>query len=88
MANIRNMFDFQKIADNKKLGEVVSMLENKYGVALSDDDLELATAGTGSGAVQTVERMCDKCKCTRTFRLMSGGRAVCTAPGCNNQILF
>lgn len=88
MANIRNLFDFQKIAGNKDMADIIDSVESKYGTALSDDDLELAAAGMGGTDAQTTMHMCDKCKCMRAFRLMSGGRAICTAPGCGNQVIL
>lgn len=88
MANVRNLFDFQKIAENKDMADIINSVEAKYGTALSDDELELATAGAGDANAQTVQHMCDKCKRITSFRLMSGGRAVCTEPGCGNMIVM
>ena len=87
MTNIRNLFDFQKIAGNKELEAIIKGTESRYGVELSDDDLELAAAGryTDTG-YNTVEKYCEICKAMEKFKLMSGGRAVCTK--CGEQIML
>lgn len=88
MTKLGNLFDFQKVAGNKDLEAVIKDTESRYAVELSDSELELASAGTGANAPGMVEHYCDKCKCKRLFKTASGGRATCTAPGCNNQILL
>lgn len=89
MAKLGNLFDFQKIAGNQDMDSLIKATESRYDIELSDDELELAAAGSDvMNTPKMVEHYCEKCKGNRLFKIASGGRAICTAPGCNNQILL
>jgi len=62
MAKFNQLFDFQKIADNEELSEVINETHSRYGniVELRDEDLELASAGKGGNYNET--RICGICK--------------------------
>lgn len=47
-----DLFDLQKFSGNKRLEGIIDDAENRYGKALSDDDLELiSAAGEPSSAL-------------------------------------
>lgn len=41
---LKALFDFQKFENNAKLDKTIRESEEHYGTALSDDELELASA--------------------------------------------
>lgn len=41
---LKALFDFQKFENNAKLDKIIRESEERYGTALSDDELELASA--------------------------------------------
>lgn len=41
---LKALFDFQKFSENTRLAEMISVTENRYCNALSDDDLENVNA--------------------------------------------
>lgn len=69
MANLRQLFDLQKIADDKELAAVIEETNGRYASAskLSDDELELAAAG---GSAQYMKIACNVCGCINKVNIM------------------
>lgn len=40
----RFLFDYQRFANNERLGALIAKTENRYHNAVSDDDLEIVSA--------------------------------------------
>lgn len=87
MAKLSQLFDLQKFAENEELEDVINETHSRYStsniIELSDDELEFAAAGVNSrdDGAMTCEAMCPKCNKHTTFKLYSGGRAVCLTCG-------
>ena len=47
---LRQMFDFQRFAGNRRLEELIRQAEDSYAKALSDEDLGLVNAAGDPGA--------------------------------------
>lgn len=92
-SKLKSLFDFQRFEQDPKLQSVIDEVNDRYssGNRLNDDDLELVAGGVGMTDKDTDntvfrELYCEKCRTTRKFKLLSGGRAICTHPGCGNLI--
>lgn len=83
MSKLKSLFEFQRIEENEHLGRIISDVEKKYGTELEDSELEMAAGGelTPVERENEVQSFCEKCKTFTTFRLASGGRAVCKVCG-------
>ena len=57
-----------------------------YGKFLSDDELDLAAAGTGDGMPKQAVAYCPECKKNTTFKLFSASRGICTKCGYKGMI--
>ncbi|MDO4189462.1 MAG: hypothetical protein Q4D29_10780 [Lachnospiraceae bacterium] len=87
MTKLSHLFELQKFAGNKELENIINDTHTKYIdnniIELSDDELELAAAGTGNMGLneQTCKAMCLTCNKMTIFKCYSGGRAVCSECG-------
>ena len=88
MSKLRTLFEYHKIEGNEHLNRIIEGVEAKYGSALGDDELELATAGTITPSERNgeVQSFCDNCKKFTAFRLSSGGRASCKECGMEKML--
>ena len=92
-SKLKSLFDFQRFEQESKLQGVIDEVNSSYssGNRLDDDALELVAGGEGAVNTDTDNTMfrefyCEKCRTIRKFKMLSGGRAICTQPGCGNMI--
>ncbi len=92
-SKLKSLFDFQRFEHELRLQSVIDEVNDRYSSnnRLNDDDLELVAGGAGTTDNDTDntlfrELYCENCRTMRKFKLLSGGRAICTHPGCGKMI--
>ena len=85
MANLRQLFDLQKIADNSALSDVINETNARNGVPveLGEDELEFAVAGVGSA--QYMEIACNVCGYINNVNVLKD-KYVCKKCGTTHRI--
>lgn len=53
---VKNLFDYQKIANNQKLAAMIDKTESMYGDGLSEAELENVTAGFSANKNTALEK--------------------------------
>ena len=88
MAKLSQLFDLNKIADNKELNSVIDDTHSRYSgaVELDDDMLQMVSGGLSDTTAPAVMHMCPNCNKECKFNLVSGGRAFCSV--CGEQIII
>ena len=57
-----------------------------YGQFLTDDELDLAAAGTGDNMAKQAIAYCPDCQKKTTFKLFSASRGICTVCGYKGMV--
>lgn len=87
MARLSTLFNYQKIAKNTKLQNIIDEVDNKYSLnnRLDDRELELVSAGIERGPVQFSKIACPKCSAINNVNILANFY-ICGACGARNNL--